>query len=167
MPIYDLTAPMNLMASTMVARWGYEGALHLEFGEDDLEEIRSECGIDVCPDPLAEEWEDSTGHTTVSAFGGIPDQDFFPAGEGASQDICNVLCTNARRGIELTPLERAFGLDFRQPDTLRSRYRDQYQVGSQGTQTSLAATYAVLLLFNLLLFGLVCSILRMKDGDVG
>jgi len=167
MPIYDLTAPMNLMASTMVARWGYEGALHLEFGEDDLEEIRTECGIDVCPDPLAEEWEDSTGHTTVSAFGGIPDQDFFPAGEGASQDICNVLCTNARRGIELTPIERAFGLDFRQPDTLRSRYRDQYQVGSQGTQTSLAATYGVLLLFNLLLFGLVCSILRMKDGDVG
>jgi hypothetical protein len=26
---------------------------------------------------------------------------------------------------------------------------------------------AVLILFNLLLFALVCSILRVKDGDVG
>ena len=167
MPIHDLNSPMKLLASVMVSRWGFEGALHIEYGDDDLERIQGECGVDICPDPLADFDQETTGGTTVSAFGGIPDQDFFPTGEGADHDMCNVLCTNARRGIELAPLERAFGLDLRDSQSLRADYFDQYRVGKQGIQTTLETNYSVLIFFNLLLFGLVCSILRIKDGDVG
>ena len=167
MPIHDLNPPMKLLSSVMVSRWGFEGALHLEYGDDNLEAIQAQCGIDVCPDPLADHGDDATGHTTVSAFGGIPDQDFFPTGAGADYDLCNVLCTNARRGIELTPIERVLGLEFEDAESLRSEYRDTYSVGDAGDQTSLPVAYGVLIFFNLLLFGLVCSILRLKDGDVG
>lgn len=167
MPIHDLNRPMKLLASMMVSRWGFEGALHIEYGDDDLARIQRECGVDICPDPLADFGDEFEGSTTVSAFGGIPDQDFFPTGEGADHDMCNVLCTNARRGIELTPLERALGLNLHAPDSLRVDYFEEYRVGKPGMQTSLRTSYAVLIFFNLLLFGLVCSILRIKDGDVG
>ena len=83
------------------------------------------------------------------------------------EDICTVLCANALRGEEVTPLERAFGLDLRDAGSMRSFYGSQYEVGSRGAQTGVPINYGVLLFFNALLFGLVCSILRVKDGDVG
>jgi ABC-type multidrug transport system ATPase subunit len=167
MPIHDLNAPMKVFASVMVARWGFEGVLHVEYADDDLRTVRDRCGIDVCPDPLAV-LEPSEGEATIeTAFGSLPDRSYFPSGEAENEDICNVLCTNARRGNEVTPLEVAFGLSITPADPMRLDYLNRYGVGTTGSQTSLATVFIALLVFNLLLFALVCSILRLKDIEVG
>jgi pSer/pThr/pTyr-binding forkhead associated (FHA) protein/ABC-type multidrug transport system ATPase subunit len=170
MPIHELNAPMQVLSSAMISRWGSEAALRIEYLDDDLARVRQECGIDVCPDPHA--WDPNppdpeTTRTLISAFGEIADRNYFPSGEGASFDICTILCANAVRGEEVTPLERTFGLDLRDGETMRAAYRRSYDVGIQGVSTSVGVAVAVLILFNLLLFALVCSILRVKDGDVG
>jgi ABC-type multidrug transport system ATPase subunit len=168
MPVQQFNAPMKLLSATMVTRWGYEGALNIEFSDDTLERIQEECGITVCPDPLAfEDENDETGGTSVSAYGGNRDASYFPTGEGSGEDICNVLCTNARRGIEVSPLERSFGINLDGTDAMRQSYLSNYGVGQHGTQTGLSVVWNVLICFNLLLFCFVCAILRLRDGDIG
>lgn len=168
MPIHDLHPVMSVLSATMTTRWGYEGALHIEYGDDDIDALREACGIDVCPDPMGFEQE-ATGDEEIieGVLGEIPDRSYFPSGEGSDYDICTILCTNARRGTEVTPLEVAFGLDVGDEDPMRMRYFEEYDVGADGSQTGLLSVFFVLLFMNLLLFALVCAILRFKDVEVG
>jgi ABC transport system ATP-binding/permease protein len=155
MPIHDLNPPMQVLSAVMVSRWGFEGALHVEYGDDHMAAIQQRCGIDRCPDPMS--------------IGSLRDEEglsFFPSGEAVGEEICEVLCVNARSGTELTPLERAFGLDP-ESDTMRADYRHRYGVGAPGVQVGLLVDLAVLLFVNLLLFALVCAILRYRDVEVG
>jgi hypothetical protein len=172
MPTHELNVPMHLLSNAMVARWGYEGMLHIEYGHDDMDFIRERCGIDVCPDPLAVGHESAAesggdGDTLQGTFGALSGQSYLPRGDGEDEDVCNVLCTNARRGTEVTPLERAFGLNLSESDSMRYNYFSEYDVGVEGTQSNLPINLLILLILNCLLFGLVCSILRIKDVEVG
>ncbi|MBN1944970.1 MAG: FHA domain-containing protein [Bradymonadales bacterium] len=171
-PTHDLNLPMGILSNAMVARWGYEGVLHVEYGKDDLDAIRQQCGIDACPDPLGAKEsspvEDTAGPRLLTTlFGQMEERSYLPRGVGEETDICTILCTNTRRGAELTPLERAFGLDLDREGSLRHRYHQEYGVGVQGVQVGLPVVLLVLFFLNALLFGLVCSILRLKDVEVG
>jgi hypothetical protein len=194
-PIHQLGGPMQVLSAAMVTRWGFEAGLHIEYDDDDLDTVRDYCGIDVCPDPIATRSGGDIGYGTAIAaervselligvasgvrtdagdgervrtgYGTVTDRNYQPRGPGAEEDVCNVLCTNARRGIEVTPLERAFGLDLGENDAMRHTYQQEYGVGHSGSQSSLGFCAVVLVVFNLLMFALVCSILRLKDVEVG
>ena len=48
MPIHNLNTPMKVLSTLMVARWGYESMLYIEYGDDDVAAMEAACGISDC-----------------------------------------------------------------------------------------------------------------------
>jgi ABC transport system ATP-binding/permease protein len=155
MPIHELSAPMRVLSAAMVSRWGYEAVLHIEYADDHIAALQQRCGIDRCPDPMS-----------IGALDEEAGLSFFPSGEAVGEELCEVLCVNARSGTEITPIERGFGLDLA-GDSMRAEYQTRYGVGKDGAQVGPLVDVGVLLFMNALLFALVCAILRYRDVEVG
>jgi len=181
MPVHEMNAPMRVLSATMVARWGFEGLLYQEYGEDDLRAIQDECGIPACVwsvgpsgfayypgDPGAEyEAVDTAGLESLAA--GV-----IPMVSPAEESVCQALCSSVRNGMPVTPLDRAFGADRADPVREQARL-DIAGIGGQpssyvqprpNARTGPLAVFGVLAGSLVFLLMLVMAILKYRDVDV-
>jgi ABC-type multidrug transport system ATPase subunit/predicted component of type VI protein secretion system len=181
MPVYEMNTPMRVLSSTMTARWGFEGLLHLEYGDDELPAIREQCEIPACVwtigprgytylpgDPAAASSEESTGGVQALA-GGI-----IPYVEPLDEAVCHGFCAAARTSGPISPLDRSFGVDPADEVRLKARQDvlvdaaapDQYTAPAPNARTSARDVFAFLGLSVAFLLALVMAILRYRDVDV-
>ncbi|TVR01004.1 MAG: FHA domain-containing protein [Deltaproteobacteria bacterium] len=182
MPIHELSPPMKVLSSAMVARWGLEGVLTAEYVDDDLDALRQECGIPGCawgigptglgyhPGELGREEGTTTGGVTATR-GGLVE----PSAPDRNDPICHGFCAGLQRSRALTPLERSFGPD--PDDPLRVAAHEDIVVRAglphelvrahRNERVGLTGSLLILVLMNLFLAGLVCAALKYRDVEVG
>ncbi len=184
MPIHELQPATRILSNLMAARWGYEAILYAEYGDDDLDRIRDECGIPECV------W--STGATGFSFtyYSGDPDQATETETSGglealqggqvpyvtpADQAICQAFCVSVQNAEEITPIDRSFGAE--PLDRVRAEAfadiavdgsaPDDWVRAGPHARTSLGTATGTLGAFLAFLVLLVMSILKYRDVEVG
>lgn len=183
MPIHDLGLVPRVLAATTATRWGFEGMLHAEYGDDDVAELQRHCGIPACV------W--STGATGVSLtyYPGDPEQQTrtelasgvealrggqIPLVEPEDDPVCQAFCAAVREGDELTPIDRSFGADA--DDPVRRRAWTDIAIDGHApdlvtrprptVRTSFGTTVAVLGAWFAFFVALVMALLRYRDVEV-
>jgi ABC-type multidrug transport system ATPase subunit/pSer/pThr/pTyr-binding forkhead associated (FHA) protein len=179
MPVQDMNAPMKVLSHLTAARWGYEALLHLEYGDEDLDALRTRCEIPACVWGLAKDgWTyypaDPTSVTQAESRSGVTafaEAQAAPV-EPRDEAVCLAFCSGLRNGQPLTPLDRSFGAD---PDEgLRAQARaDLADMPWHWTEPAaharwgLRACLAVLAGGILTLLALVMALLKARDVEVG
>ena len=184
MPVQNMSAPTQMLASVMTARWGYEAMLHAEFGEDEPAEIQLECEIPECVwgtgatgfaftyysgDPDAASETEVSGGLEALQGGQIP----FEAPR--DEPMCISFCGAVQHGEDLSPLDRSFGAD--PLDELRQAAIEAIAIDGHAPdlitrpapslRTTLATAFAVLLGLFGFFIALVMALLRSRDVEVG
>jgi hypothetical protein len=183
MPVHDMGPATRLLASLTATRWGFEGALHAEFADDDLAAIRSDCEIPTCVwgtgatgfaytyypgDPAAAaDVRHSAGVEALQAQGA-------PFVRPNDDPICQAFCASVQEGAEITPLDRAFGPDPSDPERVRAvsdiatdgHAPDLLGPSPTTTRTSFAAASGVLGFYFAFFVALVVALLRLRDVEV-
>lgn len=182
MPVHEMNSAMRVLSSTMVARWGFEAMLNVEFGDDDLGTLRQECGIPECVwsigttgytyysgDPSEQNESEESGGAQSLAEGPVPFVD------PEDEPICQAFCASVRAGKEITPIDRSFGAD-REEDVRVEAVADivtdgrapaEYTVPKPSARAGLQACVAVLAAVVVFLKALVMAILKYRDVEVG
>ena len=184
MPIHEMLPATRGLASLTAARWGYEAALHAEFGDDDLSAVQEACEIPACvwgagatgvsftyyPGDPDDETESETRSGVEALSGGViaPSAPF-------DDPLCHAFCPTVQGGDAITPLDRSFGADGQDPvrsaavtaiaDEGHAPDRVTLPTADQraGWLTCLGALGAMIVFF----LGLVIALLRARDIEVG
>lgn len=182
MPVHEMNAGMRILSSTMVARWGYEAMLHVEYGDDTLGAIQQQCDIPQCV------W--SIGATGYTYYSGDPTEQSDAADSGGAQalaegpvpfvepidePVCQAFCASIRTGKEITPLDRSFGADTSDPVrgkavadiVVEGRAPAEYTEPRPPARAGLNTALATLLALVVFLKALVMAILKYRDVEVG
>ena len=184
MPVHDMGSVTRFLAGLTATRWGYEAMLHAEFGDDDLRRVADECGIPECV------W--STGATGFSFayYSGDPDDVTETEETGgvaglrggqvpfvlpSDTPLCQAFCASVKEADPITPLDRSFGPDARDPlrvKAVRDIAVDGYapdlvHAPERSDRTTLVFAAGVLAAFALFFGFLVAGLLRYRDVEVG
>ena len=183
MPVQKMSAPTQMLASVMTARWGYEAMLHAEFGEDDPAAIQRECDIPACV------WGTGATGFAFTYYSGDPDEASttevsgglealqggqIPFSTPRDEPVCLSFCGAVQHGEDLSPLDRSFGADASDPLRRASVQEiavdghapDLITLSGQSSRTSLATALAILTGLFAFFIALVMALLRSRDVEV-
>lgn len=183
MPVHELPTAMKTLSMTMVARWGFEGALHLEYGDTDADAVRSECGIPDClwgigptgqgywpSDPArVQEAIEQSGMRAVDG------RVVMPVEPSTDHELCRAYCTSLQYSWPVTPMERSFGVSRSDPARAlahtrivdEGRSQASWRAPARSSRTAQSQIWLILFGLNIFLFGLVCAAMKARDVDVG
>jgi ABC-type multidrug transport system ATPase subunit/pSer/pThr/pTyr-binding forkhead associated (FHA) protein len=178
----QMSYPMKMLSSLMAARWGYEAMLHVEYGDDTAGKIQEMCEIPACvwgitpsgyqyyPGDPSDTSEDEARSGVEVLVGGV-----IPPVETVDEGVCKAFCTSLRTGGEITPLERSFGVPEEEPlraqavqdIVVEGESPAMYEAPEPDVRAGLPVSAAVLAGGIVFLLGLVMSVLRYRDVEVG
>jgi hypothetical protein len=184
MPVHDMPDATRALSALTAARWGYEALLDVEFGDDDVGAIATACEIPDCVwgigatgarytyypgDPSDTDAAEERGGVAALAEG------IIPAVAPVDRPICQALCPALQSGDEITPTDRAFGADARDPwraaavqaIAIDGNAADRWTAPTPAARTSLMACLGVLLGMVAFFTGLVIALLRARDVEAG
>lgn len=183
MPLHEMGTPTRALADLTASRWGFEAMLHVEYSDDDTEHIAEACGIKECV------WGAGATGGTFTYYSGDPD-DVTEAADNAGiaalvggqvpylapkqHPTCEAFCLALREADPITPIDRSFGADPRDPLRVQTvqdigidgHAADQVTLPSPSPRTSLLASLLGLSTYFVFYLVLVMALLRFRDVEV-
>lgn len=184
MPVHEMLPVTRALSSLTAARWGYEAALHAEFGGDDLDAVQSACEIPECvwgagatgvsftyyPGDPDEETTSETRSGVEALSGGV-----IPPVAPFDDPLCHAFCPTVQSGDAITPLDRSFGADANNA-VRRAAVVAIAEDGHAGDRITMPIAdqragwlrcLSALGLMVLFFVSLVVALLRARDVEVG